>query len=145
MNQLITVLFFGFFVTTGLWAETADFAGNYWRCTASDAGHHEWAANSSYALAALNKSFDECKKQSSLPASCKTAKESCEMFVNGQSTRPMWRCVALDQMAKAWPSNTYMHRDDAAIAARAYCQQNSGFPDTCYTNLMTCKNLNSRE
>jgi hypothetical protein len=65
--------------------------------------------------------------------------------MNGVSTRPMWRCTAFDQMVKSWPSNTYTHRDDAAIAAKAYCEQGSAFPDTCFINLMTCKNMNSRE
>ena len=118
--------------------------GNYWQCASFDAENKEWKVKSSYELAAINKALDACKKQSKIPNSCKTARESCEVFTNGYSTRPMWRCKALDQMAKAWPSNVYSHRDDAAIAAKAYCQQGSSFPDTCYTNLMTCKNLNAR-
>ena len=98
--------------------------------------------DSYYQLAAINKALDACKKQSQFPANCKVAKARCEAFVNGISTRPMWQCTALDQMAKVWPSKIYVHRDDAAIAAKAYCQQGSSFPDTCYINLMTCKNLN---
>jgi hypothetical protein len=120
-------------------------SGNYWRCTTSDAANKEWNADSTYEISAINKSFDDCKKQSGNPSTCKASKETCEMFLNGASTRPMWRCTALDQMAKLWPSNIYSHRDDAAIAAKAYCQQGSSFPDTCYINLMTCKNLNTRE
>lgn len=126
-------------------AEENILTGNYWRCSTYDAENKEWSMNSSYEKIALNKSYDECKKNSALPKSCKTAKETCEAFVNGVSTRPMWQCTALDQMAKTWPSNVYTHRDDAAIAARAYCQQKSAFPDTCYINLMTCKNLNNKE
>jgi hypothetical protein len=118
---------------------------NFWSCTAYDAENKEWNGKSGYELAAINKAYEACRKQSKIPTSCKTAKESCEVFMNGVSTRPMWRCTALDQMAKTWPSNVYTHRDDAAIAAKAYCEQGSSFPDTCYINLMTCKNLNQRE
>lgn len=120
-------------------------SGNFWRCSANDAEHREWIFDSSYEISAINRSFEECKKQSNIPASCKSSKESCEMFLNGLTTRPMWRCTALDQMAKVWLSNIYKQRDDAAIAAKTFCQQGSSFPDTCYINLMTCKNLNGRE
>ncbi|ARG97545.1 hypothetical protein [Legionella micdadei] len=130
-------------LSTTVSAETLE--GSFWRCTAFDGEDKEWTVDSSYEISAVNKAFEECKKQSKVPSSCKTAKEACEAFVNGKSTRPMWRCTALDQMAKTWLSNVYTHRDDAAIAAKAYCEQNSAFPDTCYINLMTCKNLNSRE
>lgn len=129
-----------FFTSPSMAAEIA--LGNYWRCTAQDAENKEWLAISNYEISAINKAFDDCKKQSKTPSSCKTAKEACEAFINGISTRPMWRCVALDQKAKTWPSNIYIHRDDAALAAKAYCQQNSVYPDTCYINLITCKNLN---
>ncbi|KTD25096.1 MULTISPECIES: hypothetical protein [Legionella] len=145
MNKILTITLFiaHWVISSPLAAETLE--GNFWRCTAFDAENKEWTVESSYEISAVNKAFDECKKQSKIPRSCKTAKESCEAFVNGKSTRPMWRCTALDQMAKSWPSNVYTHRDDAAIAAKAYCEQNSAFPDTCYINLMTCKNLNSKE
>lgn len=115
-----------------------------WRCTAFDAQNRDWIFESSFELTAINKAYEACKKQSNIPSSCKAAKEACELLVNGVTTRPMWRCVALDQMAEAWPSNIYRHRDDAALAAKAYCQDHSAFPDTCYINLITCKNLNAR-
>lgn len=145
MKKIITILVISCCFSHTIYAENSEFSGNYWRCSSFDAHNKEWSANGSFEISAINKSFDDCKKQSQTPSSCKTAKESCEVFVNGQTTRAMWRCTALDLMAKRWPSNMYKNRDDAAIAARAYCEQNSGFPDTCYTNLMTCKNLNSRE
>jgi hypothetical protein len=121
------------------------FAQNEWKCLAQDSGNQEWTGESDYERAALNKALELCKKTSNDPISCRVAKESCQFFINGKSTSPMWQCVALDQMAKPWISNLYPQRDDAAIAAREYCQEKSGFPDTCYTNLMTCKNLNARE
>lgn len=139
------IIFLSFIIPQIVLAASDIPTGNFWRCMAFDNEHKEWKVNSSYELAALNKALDACKKESKLPASCKTARESCEVFTNGSSNRPLWRCKALDQMAKSWPSNVYSHRDDAAIAATAYCQQGSSFPDTCYTNLMTCKNLNSRK
>ena len=145
MNPIKTaVILLSFFAPPLAIAEQIIDDNNFWRCTAFDAENKRWVVKSGYELAAINKAYDACKKESSLPETCKTAKETCETFINGVSTRPMWRCTALDQMAKAWPSNTYIHRDDAAIAAREFCQENSSFPDTCYINLMTCKNLNSR-
>ncbi len=58
------------------------------------------------------------------------------------STTPMWICTALDFTAEPWQSNLYPHRDDAALAAKDYCKQNSNVPDTCYINMVTCRNLN---
>lgn len=146
MNQLLKGLLVVNLLSIQLvFAETLPAEGNYWRCSAYDSESKEWVVNSGYELSAVNQALDACKKQSNLPKSCKTARETCEYFSNGTSTRPMWRCIALDQLAKEWASNVYAHRDDAAIAAREYCQQKSTFPDTCYINLMTCKNLNSRD
>lgn len=143
---LVVMFFFSSFISQqSVAGEDGISSGNFWRCTTYDAENKQWAVNSSYEITAINKSYDECKKESNIPTSCKTAKEACEMFLNGVTTHPMWRCTALDQMAKLWPSNIHTHRDDAAIAAKAYCEQGSAFPDTCYINLMTCKNFNSRE
>lgn len=147
MNKTLNaILFLNFlFISQGLRAETISPLSNVWRCTAHDAANKEWIINSGYEITAINRAFDACKKESTLPSSCKTSKESCEVFVNGVSTRPMWRCIALDQTAKEWSSNVYSQRDDAALAAKAYCRQSSSVPDTCYINLIACKNLNSRE
>ncbi|CDZ78409.1 hypothetical protein BN59_02719 [Legionella massiliensis] len=146
-RKLGTVFFFIAYLSSQLSLASTDglASGNFWRCSTSDAEQKEWTVDSSYEISAINKSYDDCKKLSNVPTSCKSSKEACEMFLNGLTTRPMWRCTALDQMAKVWASNIYKHRDDAAIAAKAFCQQGSSFPDTCYINLMTCKNLNSRE
>ena len=138
-NNLFFLSVSFFLITNNGWAE-----GN-WQCTARDSTDKEWKASSDYERVAINHAFETCKRESSLPSSCKTSKQDCETFINGVSTRPLWRCIALDQMGKPWQSNLYPHRDDAAIAAKAYCQDQSGFPDTCYINLMTCKNLNLRD
>jgi hypothetical protein len=127
-----------FFMTNSGWAED-------WKCIARDAANKEWRASSNYERVAINHAFELCKKESTLPSSCKTSKQDCEAFIDGVSTRPLWRCIALDQMGKPWESNLYSQRDDAALAAKAYCQDQSGFPDTCYINLMTCRNLNLRD
>jgi len=116
---------------------------DYWQCTSYDKQDQQWLAKSQYERTATNKALEACKKQSKEPESCKIAKEYCESIVNGISTRPMWQCIALDLMAKPWRSNFYTNRDDAALAAKAYCQQRSGIPDSCYINLLTCKNFNS--
>lgn len=138
MNKLLCFL-------VSLMSFSNAFASNdFWQCTTRDASDKEWQAVGDHEISALNKSYEACKKDSNAPASCKTSKEECEFMANGTSTRPMWRCTAYDQMAKTWPSNLYRHRDDAAIAAKAFCEDRSGFPDTCYINLMTCKNVNPK-
>lgn len=52
----------------------------------------------------------------------------------------MWRCTAIDITAQPWESNFYSNRDDAALAAQAYCKENSTLPATCYINMVTCAN-----
>lgn len=118
---------------------------NFWRCSAYDAENLEWVIESGYKLTAINKAFDDCKKQSKFPKSCKVAKDTCELFVNGITTRPMFQCTALDRLARRWLSSIYYHPDEAAFAAKAHCQQNSSLPETCYVYMLTCRNLNPRE
>ncbi len=134
------------FSTATKWANalTTTDDNSYWKCAAYDSENMLWEAKGQFERAAVNKAFHACKKQSRVPESCKIATEYCDAIVKGVSTRPMWRCTALDQMAKHWVSNFYLHRDDAALAARAFCEQHSGMPQSCYLNLMTCKNINER-
>ncbi|OGV39212.1 MAG: hypothetical protein A3F46_08585 [Legionellales bacterium RIFCSPHIGHO2_12_FULL_42_9] len=127
-----------------IWAEKPSVATNFWQCTTTDAESKVWTIDGNYQLTAINESFAACKKQSAYPKSCKTSKKNCEHFVNGQSTRPMWRCVALDRAASIWPSNVYAVRDDAALAGLAYCKDNSDIPASCYMNMITCRNLNAQ-
>ncbi len=118
---------------------------SYWQCTTHDNSNKQWSAKNIYRKVALNFAFAQCKKESQNPASCKASVEDCEGFNQGKSIRPIWRCTALDQMAEYWQSNLYLHRDDAALAAKAYCREKSEAPDTCYLNFVTCVNLNERE
>lgn len=119
-------------------------ASNY-ECSASDSTEKQWVAASPYKRLAINKAYDACKKESTVPSTCKTSREACEDFNDlGVSLEPQWQCTALDILAKPWVSNSYPKRDDAAIAAKAYCQERSADPDSCYINLLTCKNLNDR-
>ena len=122
------------------WSNSA----NYWQCTTADAENKTWTIQGDYQLTATNESFASCKKESALPKTCKTSRNDCDHFVNGRTTRPMWRCVALDRAAGIWPSNTYPVRDDAALAAQAYCKSKSDIPGTCYTNMITCRNINAQ-
>lgn len=117
---------------------------SYWQCRAYDQDNYQWTAKSTYERTAVNKAYEACKKQSKKPETCKTAKEYCEGFINGISTRPMWQCTALDRMAKPWVSAVYSNQDDAALGAKAYCQERSTVPTTCYVNMVTCKNLNAQ-
>ncbi len=133
---VITLLF-----TQPVWSATLDM-NNHWQCTTTDNMHIQWIAKNNSKQIALNHAFDECKKNSQQPASCQTSNETCENIVQGMNTKPMWQCTALDQLAKPWDSNIYDKRDDAAIAAKAYCEERSSMPQTCYINLLTCKDLN---
>ena len=114
---------------------------NYWICSASD-GHQTWSSQAAEQRAAINHAYDSCKKASELPKQCLSSRESCEFYLQGKSTRPLWQCTALDPDTKRWKSNFYSKRDDAALAAKAYCKDNSGYPDSCYIVLSSCKNLN---
>ncbi|HHX8387406.1 TPA: hypothetical protein ACVO2F_000213 [Legionella pneumophila] len=116
--------------------------GSYWKCVTYDKANKAWTAQNSYRKVAINVAFAACKKESQLPATCKTSISNCEGFINGVSTRPMWRCTAIDITAQPWESNFYSNRDDAALAAQAYCKENSTLPATCYINMVTCANKN---
>lgn len=122
-----------------LWAGTS----KSWQCTATDAQSKQWIIRNHYERQATNEAYALCKKESQVPQTCTVAHEACEAFVNGVSTQIVWKCTALDRFAKPWISIAYRNRDDAAIAAKAYCEEQSQAPDSCYINLLTCKN--SRE
>lgn len=114
----------------------------YWQCTTEDKANKQWMAKNAYQKMALNLAFASCKKESQYPESCKATNENCEGFYLGMSTRPLWRCTALDRTAEPWQSNFYSQRDDAALAAQAFCKDKSTVPETCYVNMVTCRNLN---
>jgi len=116
--------------------------GSYWQCSTKDNSQTVWTATSTFQKVAINLAFASCKKQSKSPNSCKTSMGRCEAFVNGLSTKPLWRCTAVDREAAAWKSNYYSKRLDAALAAQAYCKDKSDVPGTCYVNMVTCYNIN---
>ena len=116
---------------------------NYWTCKAEDANHMQWSSEGGYERETSTLALDACKKQSSSPSTCFVTGNSCELFINRVTTRPMWRCVALDQLATPWHSGVHAHREDAAIAAKSYCHQHSTMPYTCYINMLMCKNYNA--
>ena len=117
---------------------------DYWVCKTHDRDQIEWAAKSTYQKIALNIAFDACKKRSHDPSTCKTSQEDCEGFHLGMSTKPFWRCTALDRAADHWRSNYYHHKDDAIMAAKAYWKDKSSTPGTCYVNVISCININGR-
>lgn len=122
---------------------------SYWQCITEDGANNTWSAKSNFQKAALNMAFASCKKESTVPSTCKTSESSCEGFNLGPgvsiSNKPMWRCTALDEAAEAWRSTLYSGRDDAALGAKAFCKDRSDVPDTCYVNFVTCINLNDRD
>jgi hypothetical protein len=137
MTSFLSILLSTQVALAGIDSQSGD-----WECSAYDVQYREWTIQSPYQRIAINRALDVCKKESPAPSSCKVAKEQCELFVNGKSTRPLWRCIALDDKAKKWVSNTYSKRDDAAIAALDYCKANSSSSQSCYINLLTCRDLN---
>lgn len=136
MSKQVIAIVLMFFIHP-LWAYD-----DYWQCTAFDGAKHQWVIKNAYERVAENKALEACKKQSPVPSTCKIIKNNCDYFANGLSTKPFWQCTALDQMSKLWLSDFFNNRDEAAMNAKALCQKESGMPDTCYVNLLTCKNLN---
>ena len=139
------ILFLSMLIISPLSLANAINSNDYWQCTTTDREDKQWVAKSISQRAAANTAYDACKKQSRLPATCKAAKEACEHFINGITDKPMWQCTALDQRGKPWVSNLYSNQDDAAIAAKAYCQESSAMPGSCFINMLTCKNRNSEK
>ncbi|MBI2786166.1 MAG: hypothetical protein HYX60_07650 [Legionella longbeachae] len=143
MNRQI---FYCFLILSGLStssiAEPLENNSNYWQCKAHDVKDTEWSSQSSYQKIALNLSYEQCKKNSPIPATCKTSRANCDQFIDGVNITPMWVCTALDREGLPWRSNLYPNREDAALAAQAYCKQKSPLPYTCYINLVTCMNKN---
>ncbi|KTD08266.1 hypothetical protein [Legionella jamestowniensis] len=143
-NKLLAIACYSLFLISQSSPAAVVLDTSYWKCTAYDAENRSWVGHSDYQITSINRAFDACKKQSRVPATCKTSKEDCEAIVNGMTTRPMWRCLALDLAAVPWFSNIYENATDAAMAAKSFCQANSALPETCYVYLFTCRNLNVR-
>ena len=115
---------------------------SYWQCFTFDNSQKQWWSKREYKKVALNSAYESCKKESQMPATCKASAANCEGFHLGVSLKPLWRCTVLDLNAIAWKSNFYPQRDDAALGAKAFCKENSGVPETCYINMVTCRNFN---
>lgn len=136
MIQISTILFLLSF------GACANSQNNYWQCSAEDKNHYQWTMKGQYEKEAINKAYDACKKQSQNPRSCKSAIALCDYYSDGHNTSPIWQCTALDKAAQKWESNVYKKPQDAALAAKAFCQSKSPIPDSCYINLLTCRDLN---
>lgn len=116
-----------------------------WECTVIDSQGQRWSHTHTYRPPALYHALEACKRDSAYPESCHHTTLGCELFINGHSTRPFWRCTALDRQGGAWVHQGMRNRMDAALASKARCQQHSRFPSTCYVYTFTCKNLNALE
>lgn len=115
--------------------------GSYWLCKAYDSKNNQWIAKSPYRRVAMNTAYEGCKKQSQFPKTCKTANEYCEDIIKGGIAQHGWQCTAMDKKAKSWVSDAYPERNQAVLGAKAYCEKHSDIPNSCYVNLLTCKNL----
>ncbi len=115
---------------------------SYWQCLSHDSMNMHWTVTSTYQKAALNLSYDQCKKASTNPKSCSMTVNECRYFRDGRDTTPMWQCTSIDRQAEAWKSTAYPSRDDAALGAQDYCKANSAVPETCFINTITCVNIN---
>lgn len=143
-NKILTLILGCFFIFSHNSLAITVLETTFWKCTVSDRENKEWNGQGDYQVTAINRALEGCKRESRIPNTCKASKEACEMIVNGQTTRPMWRCMAMDLSATPWFSNIYDKGDDAALAAKAYCQAHSTLPETCYVYLFACRNLNIR-
>lgn len=144
MNGFFKILSIYLLFSSSLWASHVMEKVDYWRCAVIDNSTTQWTAQNSYRLTAINRAYDACKKQSQEPGSCKASKEGCEAYVNGFMVSPIWQCTGLDFDANVFQSNVYRKKYDAALAAKAYCRDNSDYPDSCYVRLIGCENLNKR-
>lgn len=130
------------FISTSAFGLSKSNSLNYWKCSIKDNENRVWTASNSYQKIAFNVAIDNCKKGSKVPASCMASKSTCVNYSNGINMTPMWECTAIDESAEPWVSNPNPQREEAALSAKAYCQENSQLPDTCYINLITCININ---
>lgn len=115
---------------------------HYWQCHTNDINNHSWLAKNTYQKIALNLAYATCKRESTAPLSCKTSINNCEEFHNGVSVKILWQCTALDQAGERWRSTQYATSEDAALAAKDYCKDQSTVPDTCYINMINCTQSN---
>lgn len=142
MNK-ITRMYLGLSMILG--ADLACTAGNItWQCIARDTNQKQWIIKSNYQRNAINLALEACKKESTLPTTCQALDDDCDSLINGFSTKPLWRCIALDQTATPWIGKLSSNRDNAALSAKASCKNQSTLPESCYINMLTCKNLNLR-
>ena len=137
-RYLITVLCM--LMTDALWAHSE------WQCLAQDNTKHQWIGKHGYERVATNKAIAACKKESTVPTSCKVLSEACLYFIGDKAFRSdpshphlLWQCTALDHQAKTWVGQQSEHRDDAALDAKTYCEEHSRVPDTCYMNFSMCQ------
>lgn len=112
-----------------------------WKCSASDKENKHWTAQGNFERMAATNALDACKKLSQIPGTCRLDHEQCSS--TGPQPKPAgrWRCSALDKTAALWIGKTFPVRDNAALGAKDYCQKKSGLPETCYVNLITCRNV----
>lgn len=112
----------------------------YWQCSASDAQNKVWSAEGNYRKSARNNAFAACKKESTMPLSCKPSSSNC-LPPQETLSKNMWRCNALDMQATVWRGNYSGGRDGAALGAKSLCKRSSMLPDTCYINWFSCTHL----
>ncbi|MBA2710041.1 MAG: hypothetical protein H0U57_05580 [Tatlockia sp.] len=140
MNKLLTVICF----FCSMFAQAAS-AESKWSCIAIDGQNRQWTVSSNYHKTSFNKSVDECKKRSNVPATCHVIKESCNMLVKQILVKPRWQCTAFDFHADKWIATSSRSPDKAALSAKGFCKLNSALPDSCYINVITCRTLNTSE
>ena len=112
-----------------------------WVCTATDKFKLAWQASGPYEMTVVTAAIAACKKNSRMPQSCQSKAWTCETYINGMPTKPLWECSALDALAHVWKNEPSLVRDDAALAAKERCLHNSPKPESCYINMVSCINL----
>lgn len=110
-----------------------------WECIAQDTYQYQWHATHPYQRVASSKALEACKKQSTLPRSCKIVIGCDPLFVTHTDLLEQhWQCQALDANATAWDATDQTSKENAMLDAMQMCKKHSALPDTCYTNDSTC-------
>lgn len=120
----------------------SDAPHDFWVCKATDLTQRTWTQGNEYQRRALLDALDACKKESTVPNTCKAVGTQCDGILSGSINRAVWRCTSLDTLANYWYSNISPTEIEAALSARDICRKESSVPLTCYINMLTCENLN---
>ena len=71
-----------------------------WQCMVTDGDKKSWVGHGNFERSAVSHALESCKKESNLPATCRSGGDGCDYLVDGVSRLPAWQCTALDDRAQ---------------------------------------------